>query len=308
MYTYNNFVTHPRTFKHYKWYKPIAFTLVWAMCSIAAIIGLVVCLQYAGVDIADSNRSNKMDVYTASGALLILGPWVLIILSMFVATHLVQYRPFSSYLSMEHKWNFKTFLKALGISSAIIIPITIISLLLSGFNTTEFSIQNIKFTPLGLILCILLVPGQAICEELIFRGFLMQTLGAWCRIPIVAILLQGLAFGLLHQQYKALELTSIVITGIAFGILVYITGGIEVSSAFHIVNNLVAFLISGFGVVTMPENAGVANAIFNTMIIIAFTIIFILVYQKQAKQTATLAKTQKNTVAVHRVKLQNKPN
>ena len=36
------------------------------------------------------------------------------------------------------------------------------------------------------VICLILIPLQCIAEEYLLRGFLMQTIGSWFKIPVLA--------------------------------------------------------------------------------------------------------------------------
>lgn len=90
-----------------------------------------------------------------------------------------------------------------------------------------------------LVLLFLLVPVQAYAEELVFRGYLMQSLGRWLKHPLWAIALPAPLFMLAHN-YDFWGQLSVISMGLLSGYLAWRTGGLEASIALHVVNNLVA--------------------------------------------------------------------
>ncbi|MBO6122495.1 MAG: IS4 family transposase [Methanobrevibacter sp.] len=61
-----------------------------------------------------------------------------------------------------------------------------------------------------IILTILIAPFQCFAEELLFRGFLMQTVGSWIRVPIVVIVIQAIIFAYLKgfSRFKGYIITA----------------------------------------------------------------------------------------------------
>ena len=97
-----------------------------------------------------------------------------------------------------------------------------------------------EFAPLA-ISVLGVIPLQAAAEEFLFRGTLLQALGAWVRPAWFAILLSSVAFGLAH----ALPLAGFVwVTtfGLVAAWLTVRTGGLEASIALHAVHNVSFFL------------------------------------------------------------------
>jgi uncharacterized protein len=97
-----------------------------------------------------------------------------------------------------------------------------------------------RFAPLALVVVAAIVP-QAAAEEIVFRGTLVQALGAWVRPPWFAILVSSVLFGLAHW----LPLAGFVSTA-AFGLvaawLTIRTGGLEAAIALHVARNVSWFL------------------------------------------------------------------
>ena len=236
-----DFITFPKTFEKYRWYKPI----------LVFIIGLIIMIILQGIILIASSA-----IYGGNALSLVSGGYealnselgeiitdlgiIMIIPSLYIATKIVGDRPFSSYSSSRGGWNFKLFLKAL------IIPL--IALII--YNAVESAIKGPEgtyhFSILFLIVSIILVPLQCIAEEYVYRGLIMQTFGSWFKIPVVAILLQAILFSVSHG-YNSLGLVEIFVSGIVFGFLTWKTNGIEVSSAMHTANNFAISLFVMFG-------------------------------------------------------------
>ncbi|MEO3872681.1 type II CAAX endopeptidase family protein [Nonomuraea sp. B12E4] len=95
----------------------------------------------------------------------------------------------------------------------------------------------------ALIAIVLLVPFQAAAEEYVFRGWLVQAVGAHVRNPVWAIVLGSALFASLHG-YSWIGLVDVFAFGAVMAWLVVRTGGLEVSIALHVMNNVVAFGLS----------------------------------------------------------------
>ena len=109
-----DFITFPKTFEKYRWYKPI----------LVFIIGLIIMIILQGIILIASSA-----IYGGNALSLVSGGYealnselgeiitdlgiIMIIPSLYIATKIVGDRPFSSYSSSRGGWNFKLFLKAL---------------------------------------------------------------------------------------------------------------------------------------------------------------------------------------------------
>lgn len=100
-----------------------------------------------------------------------------------------------------------------------------------------------------LVAIILVVPVQAYAEELVFRGYLMQSIGRWLKHPAWAIIIPAPLFMLGHL-YDVWGQLSVLVMGLAAGYITWRTGGLEAAIALHVVNNLLAM---SFGVLGMAD-------------------------------------------------------
>lgn len=106
-------------------------------------------------------------------------------------------------------------------------------------------------------LCILiaLIPLQALSEELVFRGSLVQVVGQWTRSPWVAYLVPALMFVSVHS-YDWRGQLSVLTFALCGAFLTWSTGGLEASLAVHAVANTLSFVPDPFHV----HVAGLAEA------------------------------------------------
>ncbi|WP_316608668.1 type II CAAX endopeptidase family protein [uncultured Ruminococcus sp.] len=241
------YLTYPKQFTPYKWYKPLLVGLLTIVFCLlfsfgVTLIGTVIGARQ-GYDVLKmiNGGYNTMDVYTIHGAIISLGSVAVFLPALLIGNRIVNSRSFSSYSSSRGGFDFGVFFKTLaGALVCIGIPLTVQTLL------TEKATGNIRFTVIGIILCVILVPLQCFAEEYIFRGLIMQAFGSWIRIPVIPIILQTILFAAGHP-YNLVGVISISVTGIALGICTVVTNGLEASCAAHTVNNLAAFLFAGFG-------------------------------------------------------------
>ena len=236
------FITFPKTFEKYRWYKPI---LVFIIGLILMLIFQLILLVVFGAIYGES----AMDIITGGGYEVLntnLGEIftdlsvIVMIPALYIATKIVRDRPFSSYASSRGGWNFKLYLKALIIPFIALMVFQGIDVVINGADGTY------HFSILFLIASLILVPLQCTAEEFVYRGLIMQTFGSWFKIPVLAIVLQGIIFSVSHG-YNSLGLVEVFVSGLIFGFLTWKTNGIEVSSAMHTANNFSISLFIMFG-------------------------------------------------------------
>ena len=273
----HGYATYPRRFMGYKWYKPILFAFIMA----AIALSFISVLSFiAGVFSQDPNFISNvqkgydgMDVYTLSGCLIQLGALASFIPAIKITSLIINDRPFSSYSSSRGGWNWKIFFIMLVPALIIIgIPGVILTLRENGNHV-------VRFTVVGFIMVTILGPLQCVAEEYIFRGLIMQTVGSWFRLPIIGIIVQVIVFAVLHP-YNMWGVLSVSVTGLCFGIIAYLTKGLETSSAVHIVNNMIAFYMTGFGLGKIETNVNPTDLIFNAIALPIYIVVIIIIEKK----------------------------
>jgi len=101
----------------------------------------------------------------------------------------------------------------------------------------------------GMLAVVLLTtPLQAAGEEYFFRGYLSQVIAGW--IPprllgaIIAGLVTGFLFALAHGSQDVPTFVSRLAFGLSASLVVWLTGGLEAAIAYHVMNNVLLFLLS----------------------------------------------------------------
>ncbi|MBE6487144.1 MAG: CPBP family intramembrane metalloprotease [Methanosphaera stadtmanae] len=256
------YTSFPKTFKEYKWYKPLLVGIITVI--ITGI--LLMMLYYIGAMIPGSGGIgafmklerggyDALNAYSVIGLVSILAIG-LVIPALYIANRIINYRPFSSYCSSRNGWNWKIYFKTLACSLLIYIILQFIVSMIEGHKFHN------NFTALTFILAIIIIPIQCIGEEFFMRGYIMQTVGSWIEMPIIAIVAQSLFFAALHP-YSILGVLGVLITGILFGFITYFTKGIEMSSGIHSANNLISFIFAGFGLSQVATNITMTNFLLN---------------------------------------------
>ncbi|GHF26131.1 CPBP family intramembrane glutamic endopeptidase [Pseudolysinimonas yzui] len=111
---------------------------------------------------------------------------------------------------------------------------------------------------LSVLIVLLLVPVQAATEEYLYRGILLQSVGAWVRWAPVTIIVSAVLFGFSHA-YDSWGILTVMVMGIGFAVVTIRTGGLEAGIAMHTVNNVAAFVVTGtgmFGPTGITEDTG----------------------------------------------------
>lgn len=256
---FSDFVTFPRTFEKYKWYKPlISLVLVLIVYFVFQIILLVVFNFIYGESVINGILFGGYETLNTSDASVYFSyiSIAVFIPAIYIASKIVRDRPFSSYASSRGGWNWKLYFKCLLIPLAVYIIVNVISIPFDNNPKTSTS----QVSLITMVLSLILIPLQCIAEEYVFRGALMQALGSWFKIPILAIVIQAIIFALLHS-YDALGVISIAISGVVYGLLAWRTNGIEAGAAIHSINNLMGFYIVALGLGSISSKVSLTEFI-----------------------------------------------
>lgn len=104
----------------------------------------------------------------------------------------------------------------------------------------EFMTEIFRATTLPALLCLGIIIGGPIFEELFIRGFLFEGLRRSSIGEIGAVVVCSLFWAAIHLQYGLYEITTIFIFGLILGAARIKTGSLWVPVAMHTMVNLVA--------------------------------------------------------------------
>jgi len=247
-----------RTTRAYLWWRPlvavgvfIAFFLVAQV--ILTIAWFVLVLATGAVSITELSSGDTLltqltDIANPLSLVVLLGSVAVMLPLVPLALLCAGLRPVgvmhSVALRIRWRWMAWCVIPALAIT-AVSTGLSFLPLAF-GETLTPVPVEPGTFVLLA-VLIIVLVPLQSAAEEYVFRGLIMQTLGAWVRGPWLGIILSTVIFTVGHTQYEIWGMLSVGVMGLGFAIVVWRTGGLEAGIAFHVVNNVVALLLLASG-------------------------------------------------------------
>ncbi|HEY5785478.1 MAG TPA: CPBP family glutamic-type intramembrane protease [Microlunatus sp.] len=99
-----------------------------------------------------------------------------------------------------------------------------------------------------LVMAVMLTPGQAAAEEYVFRGWIMQNVGAYVARPRVAVVVATAigagGFAAAHGSPDPWVLADLALFAVVASILTWRTGGLEAAIVMHTVNNIGVFVVT----------------------------------------------------------------
>ena len=260
-----DFATYPLRFKTYKWFKPLLVGLLYIVFFFIFLSIVYLISSIAFHTTVTSTGYDDLDFYSVPGAFFNNATRIIVIPALLLAAMIVKDRPVSSYFSSMGGWRWKTFLKTFAAGFIIFgIPI-FLWFLLHG------KVEDVRFSLGGFFLLILLNPLQCVSEELMDRGFIMQTVSSWFNLPIAGLIVQTIVFASSHP-YNLIGIIYIALSGVVYGLICIYSRGIEASSALHILNNTIEICMAGFGYGSITAEQTISHPLFN----ITFKILFLV--------------------------------
>ncbi|TCN35808.1 membrane protease YdiL (CAAX protease family) [Kribbella orskensis] len=256
-----------RTAKH-RWWRPLAGTAFLAAAAFLVTAAVVVCWEIAhalitgdfsepaGDELFSGDTENLAITLTMLGALIPVVPF---------AAWLIQRRPAWSVASVLNRirwrWLLLCCLPALGY---IVLSYVLGILVDAIFPPTDEATDSGSWVGFSAfvgpaLVILLLVPFQSAAEEFIFRGWLIQAVGAYgpddtngtglvrrlklvLRTPWPALVVSSGLFVSAHG-YTGWAMADIFLFAMVIGWLTIRTGGLEAAITLHALNNLAAFLL-----------------------------------------------------------------
>ena len=230
--------------------KPLGFYLVGSLIIlIFSIIGQIPMFFFLPSEI--NNYSGGLDIFSSLDKnlllFLLLVPSFFSFLGLWFVLKKIHSRSLISIITSRKKIDFNRFKFAFILWSFISMSIFFLEILVNPADY-EWNFNFSKFLILFFI-SMIMIPIQSILEELIFRGYLMQGFSFYFKSRLWPLLTTSLIFGLLHILNPEIQkigyglLIYYVGTGLFFGIITLMDEGVEISSGFHVSNNLVASLL-----------------------------------------------------------------
>ncbi|MGV9277217.1 CPBP family intramembrane glutamic endopeptidase [Streptomyces griseosporeus] len=241
----------------HRWWRPLVGTAVVTVGVFVLMLVIVVVSEVAGAALdrpldADDMRSWGGVADTAISLVTIAVALPVVLLT----ARWIQARPAGTVSSVAGRLRWRWLAGCLALALPLILLSFGVSMLIPESGDAGGDAQGMDWVGLptflyGLAAVCLTVPFQAAAEEYVFRGWLVQAVGAWVRWPWIPVVPQALLFAAAHGWGTAWGFADLVVFGVVCAVLAIRTGGLEAGIALHVLNNLI-----GMGVA-----AGIAGAL-----------------------------------------------
>ncbi len=232
----------------YAWWKPLlTFLLAFGFYLVASV---VVSIAWMLVVVAFGANPVQLLRHFRSGhamGALVFGYVeatliILVPIAMFSSWIVHRIRP-RFLISVAGGFRWRWFVRCL----AITIPIWLIYLGLQLWLDWDYQPKPAHW-PVLLVLVVVGIPFQSAGEEFVFRGLILQNVGAWIPNRIAALVVAAVPsmglFALAHGSLHGWILADLALFALSSIVLLWRTGGLEASVALHLTNNVILMIFT----------------------------------------------------------------
>lgn len=256
-----------RTAKH-RWWRPIIGTLVFGLgavvLTVALLIPWMIVHSILSGNMFEETQGDNLFANTTEEIAFALTSLGILTLAVLFVVRFVQRRPIGSVVSVLGRMRWRWLLTCCAAALAFVAVSFGVGIVVEQlFPSTDAGAADDgswvgwgRFVlPALIIIC--LVPFQSAAEEFVFRGWVIQAVGAYgpdrvegraqwlkrlFRTPWPGIAVSSVLFVSAHG-YTDWALVDIFVFATLVGWLTVRTGGLEAAIALHVLNNLAAFLV-----------------------------------------------------------------
>ena len=232
------------------WRYFIGCCVVFIATQIGSIPFIIAIFSKVGVEGSSQiDQSTMMTVLGDSNLTLFyfLIPFLFGLLGLFIVVKFIHKQTLLSLTTSRKKIDFSKIWVSFLVACLIVLFWTLTAYLISP----EDYLFNFKLKPFLIlaIISILLIPVQTSMEEYLFRGYLMQGIGAIVKNKWIPLLITSLLFGFLHywnpeiDKLGNLSIIFYVLTGLFLGVITLMDKGMELAIGFHAGNNVFLSLL-----------------------------------------------------------------
>lgn len=279
------YARHPRTSPVWRWWRPLITMPLAFGCFLMLLSALLIGGLLGGLWTQDDVNALGNGVFgdqaslffSPVGALLVVGGLALMPLALACALWTSRERPVGTLMSVAGRPRWKLFAKALAFAFVTLSLSVMLQLAIEHHGHVPVP-QPIHVEPWIVAVLVVALPLQCLAEEILFRGYAMQTVASWMpkRVAFpIALVAQAVLFMLGHA-YDLPGQLAILASGLIWGWVAEKTGGLETSVAFHIANNVLSFLVMGFGLTVISDSVPLFEAAIDGAASVLMPTLFVL--------------------------------
>lgn len=279
----SGYARHPRTSPIWRWWRPLITVPLACVYFLILVIVLMIAGMLTGITPAENlyALASSMETmpqtdlfFSMDGAYLTLGGLAVMTLAVMLALWSSRERPFGTVISVLGRPRVLLFLKSLVFAFLTLSPVLLLEVAISSGGIPK--IEPLSVPTLLIVFLAVALPLQCIAEEVVFRGYIFQTLASW--LPRKGLFLAIIGEALLFMSGHGYDVSgqiSVLCTGLVYGWMAEKTGGIEAGCSFHIANNCLVFLLMGLGLSDVTSEVPLIEALIDSVATIALPMLFV---------------------------------
>ena len=168
------------------------------------------------------------------------------------AVSVVNHRPIGTWITAARRFRWRLFFFGFGAFALLMGGAAAIPEALHGWPDRPVFWRSGEFLSVRLVYLLVMftaLPAFAALEEVLCRGWLLQTTAAFTRNLAAILVLNSLVFAMLHRDNDLGHSVSRVLFGMALSFGALRLGGLELGVGLHAANNLVILLLAQ----TLPQ-------------------------------------------------------
>jgi membrane protease YdiL (CAAX protease family) len=180
-----------------------------------------------------------------------------LLVAVLTCASLINHRAAHTWVTTAHQFRWRLFFAGLGMFSLLLFVTTAIPEALQGWPDRPLFLKAGEPIPIQLVyllVTLIALPIAAAFEEVLCRGWLLQTTAAFTRNLPIILMFNSLIFSALHVDNDVGRNFSRAILGVALSYGALRLGGLEFGIGVHAANNLVILLLAQ----TLPQAESLA--------------------------------------------------
>lgn len=226
----------------------LTISVVIAAYIMLGYIPMYVSLYFSSFDLTKSIDTSAMITVFGNNLFLtiVLFPFIVVLLTLFVCIKIIHKRNVLTLFTIRESFDWKRFFFSFSVWGSVMAIFLVISFL-AGYPI-EWNFDASTFFMLFFI-SIFILPLQTTCEEVLFRGYLLQGFGSIFKRGVFPVVITGVLFGLMHGANPEVEkigvilLVYYIVNGLFLGVVALMDDGLELTMGYHAINNIFAALI-----------------------------------------------------------------
>ncbi|MBM3452903.1 MAG: CPBP family intramembrane metalloprotease [Bacteroidetes bacterium] len=226
----------------------LTICLILVAYGLLGSLPLLIDLRLSGSDLSEGMSIEQISRVLGKNRLLIhlLLPFVFIFAALYLGITRFHKRKFLTVITTSKDFRWKRFFTSFFIWWGVMFVFVLTEYLTGSELILNFKLST--FIPL-LLISFLLIPIQTSAEEILFRGYLAQSLFRKIGSNLHTIIITSIFFALMHAfnpEVKTLGygiLSYYFLTGIFLAIITIMDRGLELSMGYHAANNVFAAIM-----------------------------------------------------------------